>query len=268
MPNLTNDKIIQVENLTKIFGSGKNSVTAVKNVNFSINRGEIVSLVGQSGSGKTTVTRLILRLIKETSGKIIFDGEDITEIKGNSKKKYWKKVQAIFQDPYASFNIFSPVKKVLLDAFKLFDNSFTKEEKKEKVYEALESVNLRPNEVADKYPFELSGGQRQRIMIARAHLIKPKLLLADEPTSMIDANLRSGILELLLGLRDTEGTTIMFVTHDLGLAYYVSDRLFIMHEGEIVEEGTADKVITQPEHPYTKQLMMDVPKLSEEWILK
>lgn len=268
MPNSLNNEIIKVENLTKIFGRGKKTVKAVNNVTFSIKKGEIVSLVGQSGSGKTTVTRLILRLLRETSGKIIFDGQDITKIEGNQKKAYWKKVQAIFQDPYASFNIFSPVKKVLLDAFKLFDSTFTKEEKKKKVYDALESVNLRPDEIAEKYPFELSGGQRQRIMIARAHLIKPKLLLADEPTSMIDANLRSGILELLLGLRDTEGTTIMFVTHDLGLAYYVSDRIFIMHEGEIVEEGNADKVITQPEHPYTKQLMMDVPKLSEEWLLK
>ncbi|RLL83797.1 peptide ABC transporter ATPase [Petrotoga sp. HKA.pet.4.5] len=268
MSNLSNEDIVKVENLTKIFGSGKKAVKAVDNVTFSIKKGEIVSLVGQSGSGKTTVTRLLLRLLKETEGKIIFEGQDITGLTGKEKKLYWKKVQAIFQDPYASFNIFAPVKKVLIDAFKLFDNSFTKQEKMAKVYEALESVNLRPEEVADKYPFELSGGQRQRIMIARAHLIKPKLLLADEPTSMIDANLRSGILELLLGLRDTEGTTIMFVTHDLGLAYYVSDRLFIMHEGKIVERGDADKVITHPEHPYTKQLMMDVPKLSEEWVLK
>lgn len=260
------EEIIKVENLTKVFGSGKKAVKAVNNINFSIKKGEIVSLVGQSGSGKTTVTRLILRLLKETEGKIIFEGKDVTEIKGKERKEYWKKAQAIFQDPYASFNIFSPVKKVLLDTFKLFNSSYSKKEKEKLICETLESVNLRPEEVVDKYPFELSGGQRQRIMIARAHLIRPQLLLADEPTSMIDANLRSGILELLLSLRDTDGCTIMFVTHDLGLAYYVSDRIFIMHEGQIVEEGSADKIITAPEHPYTKQLIKDVPKLSEEWL--
>jgi peptide/nickel transport system ATP-binding protein len=260
------EEIIKVENLTKVFGSGKKVVKAVNNINFSIKKGEIVSLVGQSGSGKTTVTRLILRLLKETEGKIIFEGKDVTDIKGKEKKEYWKKVQAIFQDPYASFNIFSPVKKVLLDTFKLFNSSYSKKEKEKLICETLESVNLRPEEVVDKYPFELSGGQRQRIMIARAHLIRPQLLLADEPTSMIDANLRSGILELLLSLRDTDDCTIMFVTHDLGLAYYVSDRIFIMHEGEIVEEGSADKIITAPEHPYTIQLIKDVPKLSEEWL--
>ena len=124
------EEIIKVENLTKVFGSGKKAVKAVNNINFSIKKGEIVSLVGQSGSGKTTVTRLILRLLKETEGKIIFEGKDVTDIKGKEKKEYWKKVQAIFQDPYASFNIFSPVKKVLLDTFKLFNSSYSKKEKK------------------------------------------------------------------------------------------------------------------------------------------
>ena len=264
----SDDAIVRTENLTRIFGSGKKATKAVDDVSISINRKEIVSLVGQSGSGKTTLARMILRLLNPTAGKIIFEGRDITNIEGKEKKAYWRKAQAIFQDPYASFNIFSPVKKVLLDTFKLFENKFTKKEKWEMVCESLEAVNLRPDEVAEKFPFELSGGQRQRIMIARAHLIKPELLIADEPTSMIDANLRSGILELLLDLRDTEGTTIMFVTHDLGLAYYVSERLLIMHEGKIVEEGEADKIISEPEHPYTRQLIADVPKLSEEWLLE
>ncbi|HQE24687.1 MAG TPA: ABC transporter ATP-binding protein [Candidatus Atribacteria bacterium] len=264
----SDDAIVRTENLTKIFGSGKKATKAVDDVSISINRKEIVSLVGQSGSGKTTLARMILRLLNPTAGKIIFEGRDITNIEGKEKKAYWRKAQAIFQDPYASFNIFSPVKKVLLDTFKLFENKFTKKEKWDMVCESLEAVNLRPDEVADKFPFELSGGQRQRIMIARTHLIKPELLIADEPTSMIDANLRSGILELLLDLRDTEGTTIMFVTHDLGLAYYVSERLLIMHEGKIVEEGEADKIISEPDHPYTRQLIADVPKLSEEWLLE
>lgn len=265
---LSDDAIIRTENLTKVFGSGKKAIKAVDGVSISINRKEVISLVGQSGSGKTTLARMILRLLNPTEGKIIFEGRDITNIEGKEKKAYWRQVQAIFQDPYASFNIFSPVKKVLLDAFKLFGNRLTKEEKWKMVCESLQSVNLRPDEVADKFPFELSGGQRQRVMIARVHLIKPKILIADEPTSMIDANLRSGILELLLDLRDTEDTTIMFVTHDLGLAYYVSERLLIMHEGRIVEEGEADKIISEPEHPYTRQLIADVPKLSEEWLLE
>ena len=235
------EEIIKVENLTKVFGSGKKAVKAVNNINFSIKKGEIVSLVGQSGSGKTTVTRLILRLLKETEGKIIFEGKDVTDIKGKEKKEYWKKVQAIFQDPYASFNIFSPVKKVLLDTFKLFNSSYSKKEKEKLICETLESVNLRPEEVVDKYPFELSGGQKQRIMIARAHLIRPQLLLADEPTGNLDSATSSQILDVLRSVNKA-GNTIMMVTHSVKAASE-ADRVLFIKDGKIFHEvyrGKAD----------------------------
>jgi ABC-type dipeptide/oligopeptide/nickel transport system, ATPase component len=253
--------LFKARDLVREFGTRKNRTVAVDHINFEIYKGEIVSLVGQSGSGKTTTARMILRLLKPTGGTMEFEGEDI---EAKRKKEYWRKVQAVFQDPYSSFNQFFSTKKVLLDSFKLFDNPSP--EKEALVREALKAVNLRYEEVAEKYPFELSGGQRQRVMIARIHLLKPKLLIADEPTSMIDSILRSSILELLLNLRKEERSSIVFITHDLGLAYYVSDRIFIMNEGKIVERGEAERVITDPEDQYTKRLIADVPNLSEEWI--
>ena len=176
-------------------------------------------------------------------------------------------MQGIFQDPFASFNSFFHVRKVLEDSFKLFDNPPPKDIRENMIREALSYVNLRFDEVAQKYPFELSGGQRQRIMIARIFLIKPRLLIADEPTSMIDAVLRSSILELLLKLRRVEKASIVFITHDIGLAYYVSDRIMIMHNGKIVEEGFSDDIVINPRHSYTKKLLSDVPTLHKEWLI-
>ena len=259
--------LLKVRNLTRVFGSKKKRVVAVKNVSFDIYENEIISIVGESGSGKTTTARMMLNLLKPTEGTIEIEGEDISNFRGKKKREYWRKVQGIFQDPFASFNQFFTVRKVLDDSFKLFDVQPSKEEKDKRIRKVLEYVNMRYEEVAEKYPFELSGGQRQRIMIARIFLIEPKLLIADEPTSMIDAVLRSGILELLLSLREREKSSTVFITHDLGLAYYVSDRILIMHNGELVEQGSADDIITNPQHPYTKKLIQDVPTLHQEWAL-
>ena len=261
---LSNNTRLEVRELTKIFVSGRRKITAVDQVSFEIHEREIVSLVGQSGSGKTTIAHMILNLLKSTSGSIIFDGKDIKDIK---KKIYWRNVQGIFQDPFSSFNQFFVVKKVLRDSFKILDKNFNNEEKDKIIIKALESVNIDPGDVLEKYPFELSGGQMQRIMIARIFIIKPKLLIADEPTSMIDSILRANILKLFEKLREKQGTSIMFITHDIGLAYYVSDRIFIMHRGKIVEAGSAEQVIMNPNHTYTKGLIEDVPTLHKEWIL-
>lgn len=252
-------KIFECSDLCKTFQKGRERIEAVKNVNFSIAEGEIISLVGESGSGKSTLANLMLRFLKPTAGTAFLEGKRIEDYR---KKEYWKKVQAIFQDPFSSFNDFFSVKKILARSLRLSpDPALDQEEKR--IREAVEAVNIRYEEICDKRPFELSGGQKQRLMIARIYLIKPEMLIADEPTSMIDAVLRAGILELLLKLR---GTTIMLITHDLALAYYISDRMLIMQNGRIVEEGEPEKILKAPEHPYTKKLIDDVPKLSERWL--
>ncbi len=262
-----NSAILSAEGLTRIFGSGKKKVVAVDHVDFDIKFKEIVSLVGQSGSGKTTIGRMLLNLLKPSEGKIKFIGRNIKEFaKGKARLEYWKKVQGVFQDPFSSFNQFFSIKRNLRRTFRLMEQKMSAEQKDALIKQSLELVNVDPDDVMDKFPFELSGGQRQRIMLARIFLIKPKVLIADEPTSMIDATLRSGILRLLMKLRDAEEMTILFITHDMGLAYYVSDRIFVMHEGKIVEEGDAEEIVFHPSHPYTKKLISDVPVLNKEWL--
>ncbi|NMB45804.1 MAG: ABC transporter ATP-binding protein [Firmicutes bacterium] len=254
--------LLQVENLTKTFGSGKSEVVAVNNVCFEIYPGEVMSLLGESGSGKTTTARMILRLSRPTQGRILFKGQDINTLKG---VEYWRKVQTIFQDPFSSFNSFYSVHSFLGKAFRLKNNHLSEDERRALMEESMENVGLNADELLFKRPHELSGGQRQRLMIARALLIGPELLVADEPTSMIDASSRVGILNMLMDLSRKHRMSILFITHDIGLAYYTSDRLLIMNEGEIVEEGLAEQVVETPNHPYTKRLLADVPTLRKQW---
>ena len=255
-------------NVTKVFGYGSKTTTAVNNVDFDFHEGELVSIVGESGSGKTTLSKMLLGLLNVTSGEILFQGEKRDISTRKKKKQYWQGIQAIFQDPFSTFNQFFRVEKILNDCLALQGlGHLSVEEKREKMKDACRFVNLKYEELYNKYPFELSGGQMQRLMIARIFMMKPNVLIADEPTSMIDACSRSTILDMLLKLRDEQGMTIVFITHDLGLAYYVSDTLYIMEHGEMVEKGPADQLILNPTHRYTKQLVADVPKLNEEWEL-
>jgi len=254
-----------VRNLTKVFNLGffrKRKVVAVKNVYFEVAEGEIVSLVGESGSGKTTAAKMILRLLPPTDGEIVFEGFDVWKDLCSRKDliEYRKRVHAVFQDPFASYNPFYPVERTLWQVLRLTGERDRKKGLK-LIEEALFKVGLDPKDIIGKYPHQISGGQKQRMMIARCWLLKPSLIIADEPTSMIDASSRGGIISLLESLREEQGTSIMFITHDLGLAYYVSERIFVMKEGEIVEEGTPDEVVLNPKHPYTKQLVNSIPKL-------
>ncbi len=254
--------------MTKEFGLGRHKTLAVDNVDFTFYEGEIVSIVGESGSGKTTLAKMLLGLLNPTSGDVYFQGQRRDISSHRKKKEYWKNIQAIFQDPFSSYNIFSKIDAVLLDCLRMRgDGRLPYEQKVELMSEACSFVNLKFEEMTNKYPFELSGGQQQRLMIARIFLLKPKILLADEPTSMIDACSRSMILDSLLDLRNEMGMTPIFITHDIGLAFYVSDSIYIMERGRFVESGTADDVILNPQEAYTKRLISDVPKIREEWDL-
>jgi peptide/nickel transport system ATP-binding protein len=252
--------------LVREFGHGRNKTVAVDDVDFEFRRGEIISIVGESGSGKTTLAKMVLGLLNPTRGEIIYEGKP-RDISSHAKRRlYWQNIQAIFQDPYSTYNIFTKVDAVLLDCIKLQGGGkLSEEEKFEKMKDACKFVNLKFEELSNKYPFELSGGQMQRLMIARIFMLHPRLLIADEPTSMIDACSRATILDMLLKLRDEIDMTIVFITHDMGLAYYISDTVYIMEKGIIVERGTADEAILNPKADYTKRLLGDVPKIYEPW---
>lgn len=254
--------------VTKVFGMGRRQTVAVDHVDFDFYEGELVSIVGESGSGKTTLSKMLLGLLNVTEGEIFFQGQKRDISTRRRKKEYWRGIQAIFQDPFSSFNTFHKIDAVLLDCINMRGGKHLPREKKiEMMTEACAFVNLKYAELTNKYPFELSGGQMQRLMIARIFLLKPKILLADEPTSMIDACSRATILDMLLQLRDETNMTIIFITHDIGLAYYISDSVYIMEHGRFVESGSADDVILNPKADYTRRLISDVPKIHEAWDL-
>ena len=245
--------------VSKTFGHGRNAVEAVKDVSFSLAENEVVTVVGESGSGKSTLARMVLGLTPVTSGSLTFRGTDVTRMGGRARTAYWKDVQAVFQDPFSAFNQFFTVRRLLARSSRLLDRAVGQE----RLEEALGHVGLDPADVLDRFPHELSGGQRQRVMIARALMMRPKLLVADEATSMLDASLRVNVLNVLTDLRDELGMTVLFITHDIGQACYVADRVLVMEHGLLVEQGPAEDVIFAPQHPYTRRLLSDVPKLHE-----
>jgi peptide/nickel transport system ATP-binding protein len=259
------EKILQCENLTKIFTSGlirTKSVVAVKNVTFDVEKGEIVTLAGQSGSGKTTVAKMILRLIKPTSGGIIFKGQDVFSY---DRREYYRMIQAIVQDPYAAYNPFYKVDRILEETFGLYNNGPSPDERKEIIHSTLTRIGINSEEILGRYPHQLSGGQLQRLLIARPLMINSELIVADEATSMLDASTRAGILNLLLSLRENEKISVLFITHDIAQAQYISDSVLIMQQGEVVEQGPAEKVFSNPTCSYTKDLFACVPRLHKKW---
>ena len=263
-------EIVRVENLKKyyptqksvleqLFSRKKSYVKAVDNLTFSIKKKEIFTLAGESGCGKTTTGRVLLRLTEPTSGKIYFKGEDITGLKGERLRVLRQKMQVIFQDPYASLNPRMRVGDAIGHPLEI--HGLTKREEKTKaVLEVLAKVGLTPPEqFIDLYPLHLSGGQRQRVALARSIILKPEFMVADEPVSMIDVSLRTTIIDLLLSFRDELGLTYLFVTHDLAVAKYISDRIAIMYLGKIVEIGTKQEIFSTPTHPYTRALLSAIP---------
>jgi peptide/nickel transport system ATP-binding protein len=253
-------------NLSRVFGQGRKRVVAVDDVTFRVKERDIVSIVGQSGCGKTVLAKMLLRLEKPSSGELLYKGRPIDAAR--DPRDHWREVQSVFQDPYGAFNQFFTIRSQLKSSFHLFTQKPPEAEQEERVDKALMAVNIRPKEVEGKYPFELSGGQMQRMLIARIFILRPKVLIADEPTSMVDACSRANILDYLLKLKQELDMTIVFVTHDIGLAYYISDQIFIMHEGKLVEQGTPDEVTQQPKSAVTRQLLEDIPSLHRPWIVR
>jgi len=261
------NEILQVRNLKKYFPIKKNLreifrftdreyTKAVDNVSFGIEKGKVFVLAGESGSGKTTLARLILRAIEPDSGNIIFDGQDITRKTDSELREIRTKMQMIYQDPYTSLNPRMKIMDIVMEPLNIHDKNSSKSVRKEKVLRALDDVQLKPaEEIAQKVPHMLSGGQRQRVALARCLVLTSKLIIADEPVSMLDVSVRAEILELINDLKDRLKISGLYITHDLSTSRYIGDDIAIMHDGKILETGPIDEVLMHPRHPYTRALI-------------
>lgn len=260
--------IIQVKNLRKLFPVQKTVfwqkeekfVHAVDDVSFELHQGEVMALVGESGCGKSTLALTLMRLEEPTSGQFLFNGQDVTHLKGQPLKAMRRQIQMVFQDPYESLNPTMTIGDIVGEPLVVHNLGRDKAERLARVHQALEDAGLKPaSNFIHRYPHELSGGQRQRVVIAGALVLEPTVLLADEPVSMLDVSIRAEILNLLADLRQTRGISILFITHDLGTVAYFADRIAVMYLGRIVEMGTTPQVLQEPQHPYTKALLSVMP---------
>jgi peptide/nickel transport system ATP-binding protein len=257
------DKLLEIDHLTKVFTLGsmlsRVRITAVDNVSFYIKPAEIFALAGESGCGKTTAARMILGFEEPTSGEIVHKGK--RDEKSKDKKVWFTEgVQAIFQDPFGTFNPLRKVERYFFETIRNYGLASDDGEAVELIKEKLNAVGLNYEEFSGRYPSEFSGGQLQRVSIARALLTEPTLLIADEPVSMVDASLRMSIVNLFKKLKEESGVSVLYITHDLATAYYVSDRIAIMFRGHIVEMGPVEEVLMNPKHSYTKLLRESVPE--------
>lgn len=257
-------QLLEAQSVTKVFGSGvlsKDRLVAVDEVSLTISEEKptIVSIAGESGSGKTTLARLLLGMIQPTQGNLRFRGKDLATMDRNERREFRRQVQAIFQDPFEVYNPFYRIDQVLTTPVRKFKLAATRQEEQRLIEESLQLAGLRPNETLGRYPHQLSGGQRQRIMVARALLLNPRVILADEPVSMVDASLRATILESLMKLKRDLGISLIYITHDLTTAYQISKDIYILYRGSVAEVGSVERVIKDPLHPYTKLLVNSIP---------
>lgn len=257
-------KLDAISKVYKIGTFGSKELHAVSDVSLDVKDREVVSLIGESGSGKSTIGKMILRLISTSSGRIVFDDVDVSTLEGKALKEYRRNVQGVFQDPFSSYNPIFKADRV----FRIIKEEFFPEvaglEWNDKVDKSLKSVGLNPEHVLGKFPHQLSGGQLQRFLIARALLLDIRFLVADEIISMLDASTRVDVLNLLADLK-SRGLSILFITHDLSLGYYISDRSVILYRGNVAEMGSTEKIYSNPLHPYTQMLMASVPRLDKKW---
>lgn len=256
--------ILELQNLTKyfpvmggIFRREVGRVYAVNDVSLSVHKGETIGIVGESGCGKSTLGRALIRLYEPSSGKVIFDGEDFTALSQKELKAQRKRIQMIFQDPYASLNPRMSIEKILSEPYELH-NVGTVEERRVWIRELLEIVGL-PAESAQRYPHEFSGGQRQRVGIARALALKPDVIICDEAVSALDVSIQSQVLNLLVQLQKERGLTYLFISHDLSVVKYISDRVVVMYLGKVVETARSEALYSNPTHPYTQALLQSLP---------
>ncbi len=259
--------MLKLDHIIKIYRVGTfggRELHAVSDFSLDIGDGEVVSLIGESGSGKSTIGKMILRLISISSGSIVFNGVDVSNHKGAALKEYYRNVQGVFQDPFSSYNPIFKADRIFSFVKDEFFPQINASEWNEKLNNSLEVVGLNPEHVLNKFPHQLSGGQLQRFLIARALLLDIKFLVADEIISMLDASTRIDVLNLLADLK-TRGLSILFITHDLSLANYISERAVILYRGCIAEMGVTEKIFTNPMHPYTRMLMAAVPRLDKKW---
>ena len=259
--------MLALEGVSKVYKTGVfggRDLTAVHDVSFEVRPGEVVSLIGESGSGKTTIGRMILKLTSVSAGTITLDGVDVSTVKGGGLKGYYRKVQGVFQDPFSSYNPIFKADRVFAMIKDAYFPGVAAAEWRHKVGASLEAVRLDPDQVLGKYPHQLSGGQLQRLLIARALLLDIRLLVADEIISMLDASTRIDVLNLLADLK-ARGLGILFITHDLSLGNYVSEKTVILRRGAVVEMGATDRVFGNPLHPYTRKLLASVPQLHKRW---
>jgi oligopeptide/dipeptide ABC transporter ATP-binding protein len=266
------DNLLELRNVSKTYSRGivtKETNIALRDISLTLREDDptILTVAGESGSGKTTLAMLLLGFIEPTTGQIIYRGKDISTLRGQEKLDFRREVQAVFQDPFAVFNPFYTVDHLLTVPIKRFKLAKTKAEAQDKMDEALTAVGLRTEDVLGRFPHQLSGGQRQRINVARALLLKPRLLIADEPVSMVDASLRASILETLRNLQRDHNVSIIYITHDLTTAYHIAKSIIVLYRGGVMEAGDVETVIKNPEHPYTRLLIDSIPwpNLDQRW---
>jgi len=264
--------LLELQHISKVYSRGvisPNATVALQDISLTLREDEptILTVAGESGSGKTTLAMLLLGFITPTTGQIIYRGKNITMLHGKERMAFRREVQAVFQDPFAVFNPFYTVDHLLTVPIRRFKLARSRADARKKMDEALTAVGLRPEDVLGRFPHQLSGGQRQRINVARALLLKPRLLIADEPVSMVDASLRANILETLRNLQRDHGVSIIYITHDLTTAFHIAKSIIVLYRGGVMEAGDVDQVIKAPKHPYTQLLVDSIPwpNLDQRW---
>ncbi len=257
--------LLELRQVSKVYGGGvfrRSDVTvALDNLSFTIpdDRPTITAIAGESGSGKTTLAMMLLGFAEPSQGQVFYRGKDVAEMSAAERFLFRREVQPVFQDPYEAFNPFYRVDHVLAAPVRRFNLAPAGEKTRRLIEESLEMVGLRPTETLGRFPHHLSGGQRQRLMVARALLCRPRIIIADEPVSMVDASLRATILASLQTLRQTLGISIIYITHDLTTAYQISDNIVVLYQGQVSETGSVEEVIRKPKHPYTRLLISSIP---------